>query len=212
MAIAETQYRDDNIIADRGYVLVATAGTAAPTIQDIQTWIDGGATGKLGSYTTVGHTSAESLPSVESETEGGEYKASWQNPQLRTTPTVTTSTISVALLQWGEQQLKQRYGSGKFDKASGTFEAPIDYTHEPVALLVIYGDKVNKFLAMHYEKVQPSPGDSIEFSTEDFAEIGIVYKPLRADGSNKLFSIISPILQKGNTSTPRREDSNTADQ
>lgn len=183
-------------IPAHGDVLAAAPGTKTPTASEIQAWIDGGATGKLGAFESIGHTSLDELPGMESEQEGGEAKGSWQNPTLRTTPIKITESIVVTGIQWTEEQLSYRFGKGRIDTGSGVFEAPDIYTATERSLLVVARDGSN-FVAFHYARVTSRPEGSLEFSAEDFLGMPIRYDVLKASGKPKL-SIVSNVFADAN--------------
>lgn len=191
-------------IPAHGDVLAAAPGAATPTAKEIQEWIDGGATGKLGGFETIGHTSLDELPGMESEQEGGETKGSWQNPTLRTTPITITDSITVTGIQWTEEQLSYRFGKGTINTGTGVFEAPDIYTATERSLLVVARDGSN-FVAFHYPRVSSRPEGNVEFSAEDFMGMPIRYDVLKASGKPKL-SIISNVFASANPLPPEPTD------
>lgn len=180
-------------IPGHGDVLAATPGTETPTADAIQKWIEDGATGKLGGFESIGHTSLDELPGMESEQEGGENKGSWQNPNLRTTPITITDSITVTGIQWTQEQLDYRFGKGTINTANGIFDAPDIYTATERSLLVVARDGAN-FIAFHYPRVTSRPEGNIEFSSDDFMGLPIRYDVLKATGKPKL-RIISNMLK-----------------
>ena len=191
---------DATFIPAHGDVLAAAPGTETPTADAIQKWINDGATGKLGSFDSIGHTSLDELPGMESEQEGGDNKGSWQNPNLRTTPITITDSITVTGIQWTEEQLNYRFGKGTINTATGTFDAPDIYTATERSLLVVARDGAN-FIAFHYPRVTSRPEGNVEFSSDDFMGLPIRYDVLKASGKPKL-RIISNMLK---TTTPSTE-------
>lgn len=184
--MADTYYDDRAVfIPGKGAVLIAEAGTVAPALTEIQAWVERGATGALGEFHPLGHTSEEELPGIEADVEGGEKKGSWENPSLRTTATKTTETITVTPIQWTEEPMQHRFGPGTVKTETGYFEVPDVYTASEVSMLVIIMDGKD-FLVFHFAKVASAPEGGIELDPENFAGMPIKYTILTMSGVPKM--------------------------
>ena len=173
-------YQDNAVfLPGRGAVLIAEPMAGVPAMADIESWISGGATGNIPSgsktYTPIGHTSLDELPKIDSDTEGGEVKGSWENPALRQTSTTTTDSITVTPIQWTEEALKHRFGAdGSVDAETGTFTIPKIYRASEVSLMVIILDSQGP-LVLQYNRAVSAPDGGIEPDVENFLGIPTKY-------------------------------------
>lgn len=174
------KYQDDAVfLPGRGAVLIADPMAGMPTMEAVQTWIESGATGDIqagsASYTPIGHTSVDELPKIDSETEGGEVKGSWENPALRQTATTTTDSITVTPIQWTEETLKHRFGAdGTVDGEAGVFTIPKIYKASEVSIMVVILDTQGP-LIIQYNRAVSAPEGGIEPDTENFLGIPTKY-------------------------------------
>lgn len=179
-------YKDDSVfIPGRGAVLIADAGTEAPTYEKLKGWVDGGAIDKLDQWTPLGYTSEDDLPKIGSDTDGGDKKGAWENDALRTTRVTVTDTVEVNPIQWDETTLAHRFGKGKKVDANGQYETPDVYSSTEVALLVVLIDGTEP-LGLCYAKTSSSPNDNIELDSEKFATLPVKYTVLKAAGKPRL--------------------------
>lgn len=178
-------YNDDAVvIPGRGAVLIAEAGTEAPTSDELQQWVKEGAVGALGSFFPIGHTSLDELPEIETDVEGGEVKGSWENRALRTTPIKLEESITVQPIQWTETPLKHRFGPGTIEVEKGHFVVPEVYSAQKVSILVVIMDGDRGF-GIHYWLAETAPGGSISFSEDEFAALPVKYTILTYTGHGR---------------------------
>lgn len=179
-------YKDDAVfIAGRGAVLIAPAGTAAPSLEEVRSWLETDVTKDIGEFKPLGYTSIDELPSFDSDVEGGEKRGAWENDALRLTRITSTDTITVTPIQWTEEPLKHRFGPGRVDTGTGYFEVPDVYTSTEVAMIVVIIDG-NNFVVMHFGKVGTSPEGGIELDAENFAGLPVKYTVLKQSGTPKM--------------------------
>lgn len=179
-----------------GRVFTAPVGTAAPTYQALKTFVQGGMTGTLTGWEPIGYTSLDSLPSFESDTEGGDVLGVFENKQFRTSAITINETIKVTHVQWSEVPMKHRFGgAGSVKAADGTFATPDTYTGTECALLVLLVDG-NEPMGFTYARVVSAPDDSVEVDTEKFLGMPVKYTVLKATGKPRL-----TITAKGLTTT-----------
>ncbi|MGP5269802.1 phage tail tube protein [Corynebacterium variabile] len=203
--MADAIYRDDAVfIPGRGGVMIAPVGTLPPTAAALQSWVDAGATGPLGDFVPLGYTSSEELPSIDTDTDGGEVKGSWENSALRTTKTTVTESITVTPIQWTKAPLTHRFGPGTIDDTKGHFHTPAVYSATEVAMLVIIIDGTSA-LGIEYYKVASSPEGGIELDSEDFAGLPVKWTVLTAavkDGGGTVMrrmTVVESALMKAST-------------
>ncbi len=176
--MATTYYKDEAVlIPGKGAVLIAPVDTDAPTSDELEQWVSGGATGPLGAFLPLGYTSEDELPAFETDTDGGERKGAWENSSLRMTPTKITESVSVTPIQWTEEPLKHRFGPGTIEDTKGHFVMPRVYTSSRVALLVVLLDGSEAF-GIHYFRTETAPNDSLELDPEKFAGLPVKYSVL----------------------------------
>lgn len=169
----------------RGAVLVGDVGAQRPSLDDVNAWIQNGATGELGEYLPFGYTSIDELPAIGTETEGGEVRGAWENASLRTTRQTVTDTVTVKPIQWTETPLRHRFGPGTVQTDTGVFEVPAVYTATEVSLTVIFIDG-NTPLVIHIPRLATAPEGGIEPDPEDFLALPILYTVLVAMGQPKM--------------------------
>ena len=190
--MADEIYRDDAVfIPGRGGVLIAPVGTLPPTASELKQWVDAGAVGALGDFVPLGYTSADELPSIDADTDGGEVKGAWENSALRTTKTTITESITVTPIQWSEKPLAHRFGPGTIDGTKGHFHAPAVYSATEVAMLVVIIDGATP-LGIEYYKVSSSPEGGIELDSEEFAGLPVKW------------TVLSTSVTEGETTKLRR--------
>lgn len=171
-------------IPGTGAVLLGDAGTDCPEIAAVKTWART-PTQNLGNFTPAGYTSLESLPSINTDTSGGEVKGVWENANLRKTKTTVTDSVVVNFAQWTQKALKHRFGSGgTVDATKKQFTMPSEYLPSEVSLLIVYMDG-SDFLVVHYRKASSSPEGNVEASNEDFMTFGVKYTILQETGKSK---------------------------
>lgn len=192
------------LIPTYGHVLFGPVGTKKPTSKEIRDWLNDGATAKLGALEPIGHTSRDTLPSFESETEGGEKKGSWSNPDLDTTPLTTTESFVVQFIQWTEEAIKHRYGNGTLDPKTGSYTIPDTYEATERAALIIMNNG-DKFVAEYRPRVKSAPEGSLELGTEDYAAMPVKYSILKASGHAKGYLISGFLESNGGDTTTRTE-------
>lgn len=174
------KYADNAVfLPGRGAVLIAEPLAGIPNLEAIQGWISAGATGDVQSgdktYTPIGHTSLDELPTIDSDTEGGEVKGSWENPSLRQTSTTTTDSITVTPIQWTQEALQHRFGAdGSVDGKLGTFTIPKIYKASEVSIMVVILDSQGP-LVIQYNRAVSAPEGGIEPDPENFLGIPTKY-------------------------------------
>lgn len=197
-----------------GGVFHAPVGTEPPTLEELKTWINGDRTQKIGAtWSPLGYTSVEDLPGISSETEGGEKKGVWENPDFRVTPITSTDTVTVKPVQWSLIPITHRFGAGAtLDGQTGTVSVPSTYTPVEVALLVLILDG-NRPLAISYYKVSSAPDGDLELDREEFAALPVKYTVLQAEGKSAKMLIRGYQFQTKDTDadgTPDIVDPDTA--
>lgn len=174
------KYQDNAVfLPGRGAVLIADPLAGMPTLDDVDAWVKQGALGdiKAGSatYTPIGHTSLDELPKIDTDTEGGEVKGSWENPSLRQTTTTTTDSITVTPIQWTEDALKHRFGAdGTVNGETGVFQIPSIYKATEVSILIVVLDSAGT-LCLQFNRAASAPEGGIEPDVENFLGIPTKY-------------------------------------
>lgn len=198
MAEIELQaYQDEAVLQPgQGGVFHNEVGAEPPTLEEIRAWVEGDRTKGIGtSWTPTGYTSIEELPKIGSETEGGEKKGVWENPSFKTSPIVTTDTISVQPVQWSVIPIQMRFGAGaKHDPATGKISIPQTYTPVEVSLLVVFLDGDTP-LVIHYYKASSSPDGDLEPDREEFLALPVKFTVLNAPGKTDAGNIMAYHLQ-----------------
>lgn len=178
-----------------GNVFYAPVGTKAPTLEDVSAWVTQDRTANIRDWTPIGYTSLDELPGISSETDGGEKKGVWENPNFRVTPITTTDTINVSPVQWSPVPITHRFGKGvTIDKATGTARVPSVYTPVEVALMVIILDGHNP-LVLQYDRTSTKPNGDLKLDPDEYAALPVSYTVLSVSGSPYSMSILSYALQ-----------------
>ena len=182
----EKYSKDGLVIPSRGTVLMAQVDTACPTYEQIETWWKGTRAAALqSSWKPRGYTSADALPTVESESEGGETKDVWEVAGIRKTPIKTNASIIVKYVQWTEEVLKHRFGNaGTINKQNKSFEIPDEYQSAEQAVLIIFADE-EWLLVIYYPRMSSSPDGNLEPDGEKFMEAGVRYTRLASETGKK---------------------------
>lgn len=167
----------------RGGVFIAPEGTEPPTLAQFRTYLEGNDTSaELGEWRTIGYTSADELPQVSTETEGGETMAVWEDPAFRQSAITSTESVVVTPVQWGLETARRRYGKGAtLDGETGRIVKPATYEPVEEALLVVYMDG-SRFLANHFWRAATAPEGEIKAETDSFMGAPIKYTPLTMQG------------------------------
>ncbi|QGJ94144.1 major tail protein [Corynebacterium phage EmiRose] len=195
--IPEPLYRDDAVFQPgQGAVLTGEVGTEPPSLADIRQWVESDRTGALGDFEPIGYTSLDDLPGVGNETEGGEKKGVWENPDFRLTPITSTDTVTIKPVQWTEIPLSFRFGKGvTWDKATGRVRVPKVYTPVEVSILVVILDGDTP-LVLHYPRGASSPDDDLELDPENFVALPVKFTVLNAAGATEKMNILAYHLQQ----------------
>ena len=195
--MATSAYVDQAVfMPERGAVLIAPVGTAAPDNAAVQSWIAAGATDKLGDFVPIGYTSLDDLPKLDQDTDGGEKMGAWENDALRISKVTIDQSWTVTPIQWTETALSHYFGKGTVDGATGAFAVPASYTSSEVAILVVVISG-SDFLAFHTAKAATQPGDAIEFDPEKFAGMPIKYTILAITGQPKMTIFSDTLVTAG---------------
>lgn len=174
-----------------GGVFFAPVGTAAPTLEAVTAWVNGDRTKAIGEWTPGGYTSLESLPGVGVETEGGERKGVWENPNFRVSPVTTVETVKVQPVQWSPVPLSHRFGAGvTIDAVTGQVDIPDVFTPVETAVMVVFLDG-NTPLVLIYYRTSAAPDGDIEPDPENYLALPTVYTVLSVSGSNRKMSILA---------------------
>lgn len=200
------KYQDNAVfLPGRGAVLIAEPLAGVPTLEAVDAWVKRGATDDIvagdKSYTPIGHTSIDELPKIDSDTEGGEVKGSWENPSLRQTATKSTDSITVTLIQWTEEALKHRFGAdGEVDGEAGTFTIPSIYKASEVSILIVILDSAGT-LVLQFNRASSAPEGGIEPDVENFLGIPTKYTILNPSNAPRGF-VMHEGLKKALESLP----------
>lgn len=173
----------------RGYILLATTGTARPTPAAINTFDP--VTGLVG-WESLGHTARDELPTFGFDGGDTEVKGTWQNAQLREVVTeVASDYVTFNAHQFDETVLGLYYSvSGGGGSTEGVFEvstAPTTPIEKTILIVIIDG---NTNVALWAPKVAIRREDAMELAIDEFA-----FMPLRAtflkNSTDPLFAWIS---------------------
>lgn len=195
-----------------GGVFFAPVGTEAPTLTQLRTWVEGDRTKNIGTkWAPIGYTSLDELPGMGADTEGGEKKGVWENPDFRITPITSTDTVSVKPVQWTEVPLSHRFGKGvTWDKENGKVSVPKNYVPVEVALLVVILDG-DRPLVLHFYRAASAPDGDLELDPEAFATLPVKYTVLNAEGASSRMTILGYHLQTKDTDSDGIPDGADAD-
>lgn len=178
-----------------GAVYWAEVGTTPPTNDDLHNWATGDRTANIGSWAPLGYTSVETLPGLNSETEGGEKMGVWENDSFRMSAITTAESVSVSPVQWTEIPIKHRFGQGAtIDRETGVAHIPAVYVAAEVAILVIILDG-DRHLGLLYPKTSSAPDDNLELDPEQFSTLPVRYNVLQEPGNPDKFNIIAEHLK-----------------
>lgn len=189
-------YVDDAVFQPgHGAVYYAEVGATAPTNAELHTWATGDRTANIGDWTPLGYTSVETLPGLNSDTEGGEKMGVWENDSFRMSSITSTESVSVSPVQWSEIPIKHRFGAGAtVDATTGVAHIPSVYVAAEVAILVIILDG-DRHLGLLYPRTSSAPDDNLELDPEQFAALPVRYNVLQQPGNPDKFNIIAQHLQ-----------------
>lgn len=168
----------------RGGIFVAPVGTEPPTLSQFKAYIDGDdRNARLGeAWEPIGYTSADELPQISAETEGGETMGVWEDPAFRVSAITTTESVIVTPVQWGLATIRRRYGKGAtLDGDTGRVLKPATYEPVEEALMVVYQDG-DRFLANHFWRAATAPEGEIKAETDSFMGAPVKYTPLGMEG------------------------------
>lgn len=174
-----------------GGVFHAPVGTEAPTLEQVSAWITGDRTSSLGAWEPLGYTSLESLPGIGTETEGGEKKGVWENPDFRVTPTTSTETVKVQPVQWSPIPLSHRFGANvTIDPATGRVDVPATFRSVETAIMVVFMDGDTPLVLVYY-RTSASPDGDIEPDPENYLALPVKYTVLTVTGTGRKMSILA---------------------
>lgn len=174
-----------------GGVFAAPVDTDAPTLEDVSNWINGDRTKNIGEWAPIGYTSLESLPGIGADTEGGEKKGVWENPDFRLTPLTSTDTIKVQPVQWSPIPLSHRFGAGvTIDSATGQVDIPTTFQAVETAIMVVFLDGATP-LVMVYYRTSAGPDGDIEPDPENYLALPVKYTRLGITGRKASMSILA---------------------
>ena len=209
MAITLPEYQADAVFQPGvGGVFYNDVGTEPPTLEEVKTWLTAGdRRAEIGTgWKGLGYTSIEDLPGIDSETEGGEKKGVWEDPDFRVSPIKSTDTVTVQPVQWSPVPIKHRFGAGAtLDGDKGLIRVPKVYTPVEVALIVLFLDG-DRPLIVHYYRVSSSPDGGIEPDREQFLAMPIKYTVLGAQGKSESMNILGFHLQTKDTDNDQIPD------
>lgn len=181
-----------------GGVFYAPVGTKAPTLEDLTAWITGDRTASIGDWRPGGYTSLESLPGISVETDGGEKKGVWENPDFRITPITSTESVKVQPVQWSPVPLTHRFGSGvTIDETTGQVDIPSTFVAVETAIMVLFLDGNNP-LAVVYYRTSAGPDGDIEPDPENYLALPVAYTVLGQTDSRTKMSILAYHLRDKN--------------
>ena len=163
-------YVDEAVyLPGRGAIYKADEGTEPPTMAELESWLAAGRTGDIGTdWSSIGYTSIDELPSLTSETEGGEPMAVWEKAQFRASQVTEITSMTCAPVQWDLETAKRRWGAGATqDPDTGAIKLPTSYTPTTEAFMVIFVDG-DRMLVLHFYKASTSPEGDIAPDGEQF--------------------------------------------
>lgn len=196
--IVHPAYQPDAVFQPgRGAIFIAEPGTEPPTLAEMRTYLSGAnPNANIGTdWKPFGYTSADELPQISAETEGGEKMGVWEDPNFRVSAITIAETITVTPVQWGIETMKRRYGKeATLDGATGRVNRPAHYSSVEDALLVIYIDG-DRFLAHHYWNAATAPEGEIKAETDSFMGAPIKYTPLSFAGKQGMGDTLGYHLQ-----------------
>lgn len=156
-----------------GHFYTATVGTALPT--DLRN--------PSGSWTEIGHTSAQDILAAGSE--GGDTTTlrSLQNATLRQSIAPRTEAYTMNLLQFDAAGLKLYYGSNAVVDGNGHVQVPSNPIPTEVAWLVVFYDGQTT-AGIYAPKASIIRSDDLSISdTENLAQLSLKVTPLN-NGAN----------------------------
>jgi hypothetical protein len=200
MAITYPAYQAEAVFQPgTGGVFYNDVGAEPPTLAEVRTWVEGDRSQSIGTgeaaWSPIGYTSIDDLPGITAETEGGEKKGVWENPDFRLTPITTTDAIGVKPVQWSPVPLSHRFGAGvTVDGERGLVAVPNIYTPVEVSIMVVILDGNNP-LVLHYYRTATSPDGDLELDRENFAALPVKYTVLGLQGQPNKMNILGYHLQ-----------------
>lgn len=145
-----------------------------------------------GSWTEIGHTSAEDILATASE--GGEATThrSLQNPALRVTYSTRQENWSFNLLQFDTSSLRLYFGQNASVDAKGNVQAPSNPQPTERAFLALFYDG-HTIMGLYAAKASIFRGDDFNFSdTENLSQLPIRVTPLQVSDSNSPYTFVAP--------------------
>lgn len=200
-------YNEDAVFQPgTGAVYWAPRGTEGPTNAQLSNWATGDRTADIGEWSPLGYTSVDTLPGLNSETEGGEKMGVWENPDFRMSAITTTESVSVSPVQWSEIPIKHRFGNGAtIDTSTGVVHVPSVYVAAEVSILVIILDG-DRHLGLLYPRTSSAPDDNLELDPEQFSTLPVRYNVLQEPGNPDKFQIIAQHFITGDDGDTPEDD------
>lgn len=196
--IVKPAYQADAVFQPgRGGVFAAPAGSEPPTLAEMRAYLSSAdrSAGIGEVWAPIGYTSADELPQIGMETEGGEKMGVWEDPNFRISPITTAESVVVTPVQWSLETIRRRYGAGaKLDGATGQVIKPATYEPVEEALMVVYIDGP-RFLANHFWRAATAPEGEVKAETDAFLGAPIKYTPLGMEGKDGMGALLGYHLQ-----------------
>ncbi|MEU5878181.1 hypothetical protein [Spirillospora sp. NPDC047279] len=178
---------DAPVLPSTGYVFVANAGTAMPTLPIANPKVPG--TG----WVSIGNTSLENGISRDVEGDDPEVLGSWQNPALKTTRPIKTRSLTLNLLDFTVDAYALYYGGGVVVGPDGVtpatetdtvkaFQIPANAVPQEKALLIVAVDGEYQVVE-HYGLASIIGAGAIEYDPTALAEIPVTATTLSHNGS-----------------------------
>lgn len=183
-------------VLDRGFILTAPVGTTAPSQTEIAKWLTD-TTKSVGAFNGSGYTSADNPPEFDTETEGGDILAVFEDPQFKQSSITQVDKINVNYVQWTEAPLKMWRGAETtFDAGSGRMVMPDSYTGIEQAALFIFKGTGEEFIALNFPRTVSAPNGSPTFEIGKLMELPITLTVLSAPGKPKGEVVMSAGIAK----------------
>ncbi|WP_433332528.1 hypothetical protein [Spirillospora sp. CA-294931] len=178
---------DAPVLPSTGYVFVANAGTAMPTLPISNPKVPGAG------WRSIGNTSLENGISRDVDGDDPEVLGSWQNPALKTTRPTKTRSLTINLLDFTVDAYSLYYGGGVVVGPDGTtpatesdtvkaFQIPATSVPQERALLIVAVDGEYQVVE-HYAQASITGADAIEYDPTALAEIPVTATALSHNGA-----------------------------
>lgn len=167
-------YEDRGVtLAALGAVFLANAETAIPEGGVKAFDVDTATVGDTGTqWTNIGHLSAETLPEFNLEGGDATTRATWSNPQFRTTYDTVTGTVTINSVQGDRETLKLVF-NGKTDSDGGVAFS-IQKSEQKKALFILWKDSnTGERSAMYLPNTSLSFNSLPSLSQDNFVEYQI---------------------------------------